>query len=60
MVENVRYVGSQCWPFPSQLMAGFTVSRTLALPSFSHALLAGRSRGEASLSHMSRLVGPGY
>ncbi len=23
MVENVRYVGSQCWPFPSQLMAGF-------------------------------------
>jgi len=23
-VENVRYVGSQCWPFPSQLMAGFT------------------------------------
>ncbi|HZV80818.1 MAG TPA: NAD(+) diphosphatase [Geobacteraceae bacterium] len=23
LVENVRYVGSQCWPFPSQLMAGF-------------------------------------
>jgi len=22
-VENVRYLGSQCWPFPSQLMAGF-------------------------------------
>jgi len=22
-VENVRYVGSQSWPFPSQLMAGF-------------------------------------
>jgi NAD+ diphosphatase len=22
-VNNVRYVGSQCWPFPSQLMAGF-------------------------------------
>jgi NAD+ diphosphatase len=22
-VENVRYVGSQCWPFPSQIMAGF-------------------------------------
>ncbi|SNB46151.1 NAD(+) diphosphatase [Geobacter sp. DSM 9736] len=22
-VENIRYVGSQCWPFPSQLMAGF-------------------------------------
>jgi NAD+ diphosphatase len=22
-VCNVRYVGSQCWPFPSQLMAGF-------------------------------------
>lgn len=22
-VKNVRYVGSQCWPFPSQLMAGF-------------------------------------
>jgi NAD+ diphosphatase len=23
-VGNVRYVGSQSWPFPSQLMAGFT------------------------------------
>lgn len=23
-VTDVRYVGSQCWPFPSQLMAGFT------------------------------------
>lgn len=23
-VQNLRYVGSQCWPFPSQLMAGFT------------------------------------
>lgn len=23
-VENVRYVGSQAWPFPSQLMMGFT------------------------------------
>jgi NAD+ diphosphatase len=22
-VKNVRYVGSQSWPFPSQLMAGF-------------------------------------
>lgn len=22
-VTNVQYVGSQCWPFPSQLMAGF-------------------------------------
>lgn len=22
-VKNLRYVGSQCWPFPSQLMAGF-------------------------------------
>lgn len=22
-VKNVTYVGSQCWPFPSQLMAGF-------------------------------------
>jgi NAD+ diphosphatase len=22
-VSNVRYVGSQCWPFPSQLMCGF-------------------------------------
>jgi NAD+ diphosphatase len=21
--SNVRYVGSQCWPFPSQLMCGF-------------------------------------
>jgi len=20
---NIRYIGSQCWPFPSQLMAGF-------------------------------------
>ncbi len=23
-VSNIRYVGSQAWPFPSQLMAGFT------------------------------------
>ncbi len=23
-VKNVRYIGSQSWPFPSQLMAGFT------------------------------------
>ncbi len=22
-VDNVRYVGSQCWPFPSQVMVGF-------------------------------------
>ena len=22
-ISNIRYVGSQCWPFPSQLMAGF-------------------------------------
>lgn len=22
-VRHVRYIGSQCWPFPSQLMAGF-------------------------------------
>jgi NAD+ diphosphatase len=22
-VRNIRYAGSQCWPFPSQLMAGF-------------------------------------
>lgn len=22
-IENVRYVGSQNWPFPAQLMAGF-------------------------------------
>ncbi|MBT0662893.1 NAD(+) diphosphatase [Geobacter pelophilus] len=22
-ITNVQYVGSQCWPFPSQLMAGF-------------------------------------
>jgi NAD+ diphosphatase len=21
--DNVRYVGSQCWPFPSQVMVGF-------------------------------------
>lgn len=24
LVDNVRYIGSQSWPFPSQLMAGFT------------------------------------
>ena len=23
-IKNIRYVGSQAWPFPSQLMAGFT------------------------------------
>ena len=23
VIENVRYVGSQNWPFPAQLMAGF-------------------------------------
>jgi NAD+ diphosphatase len=23
-ISNVRYVGSQAWPFPSQLMVGFT------------------------------------
>ena len=23
LVENLRYLGSQCWPFPSQLMCGF-------------------------------------
>lgn len=23
VVKNIQYVGSQCWPFPSQLMAGF-------------------------------------
>ncbi|NVN99316.1 MAG: NAD(+) diphosphatase [Geobacteraceae bacterium] len=23
VIKNVQYVGSQCWPFPSQLMAGF-------------------------------------
>lgn len=22
-IANLRYVGSQCWPFPSQIMAGF-------------------------------------
>lgn len=22
-VDNLRYIGSQCWPFPSQLMCGF-------------------------------------
>ena len=22
-ISGIRYVGSQCWPFPSQLMAGF-------------------------------------
>ncbi len=25
-VREIRYVGSQCWPFPSQLMAGFTAA----------------------------------
>ncbi len=23
-VKNIRYAGSQCWPFPSQVMTGFT------------------------------------
>ena len=23
VIKNITYVGSQCWPFPSQLMAGF-------------------------------------
>ncbi len=23
-VTNIRYLGSQCWPFPSQVMTGFT------------------------------------
>jgi NAD+ diphosphatase len=23
-IKNIRYIGSQSWPFPSQLMAGFT------------------------------------
>lgn len=23
-IHNLQYVGSQCWPFPGQLMAGFT------------------------------------
>jgi NAD+ diphosphatase len=23
VANNVRYVGSQCWPFPSQVMVGF-------------------------------------
>lgn len=23
-VKNIRYLGSQCWPFPSQIMTGFT------------------------------------
>lgn len=27
-VCNVRYLGSQCWPFPSQLMAGFVADYT--------------------------------
>lgn len=26
-VENIRYFGSQSWPFPSQLMLGFTADR---------------------------------
>lgn len=27
-VTNLRYVGSQCWPFPSQLMCGFVADYT--------------------------------
>ena len=27
-VGSVRYVGSQCWPFPSQLMCGFVAEYT--------------------------------
>jgi NAD+ diphosphatase len=27
-ISNLRYVGSQCWPFPGQLMAGFTAEFT--------------------------------
>lgn len=27
-VENLRYLGSQCWPFPSQLMCGFVADYT--------------------------------
>jgi NAD+ diphosphatase len=23
VINNIRYLGSQCWPFPSQLMTGF-------------------------------------
>jgi NAD+ diphosphatase len=23
-VRSIQYIGSQCWPFPSQVMAGFT------------------------------------
>jgi NAD+ diphosphatase len=23
VIDNIRYLGSQCWPFPSQLMTGF-------------------------------------
>ena len=23
IIDNIRYLGSQCWPFPSQLMTGF-------------------------------------
>ena len=23
IADNVRYLGSQCWPFPSQVMVGF-------------------------------------
>lgn len=25
-IKNIRYLGSQCWPFPSQLMCGFTAA----------------------------------
>lgn len=27
-VDQVRYIGSQCWPFPSQLMTGFVARYT--------------------------------
>ncbi len=27
-IDNIRYIGSQAWPFPSQLMAGFVADWT--------------------------------
>jgi NAD+ diphosphatase len=29
VIRNLRYVGSQCWPFPGQLMIGFTADFAL-------------------------------
>jgi NAD+ diphosphatase len=31
-ISNIRYVGSQAWPFPSQLMVGFTADHAAGEP----------------------------